>query len=83
MSMWRWLFWKHRGGSAPIARDRLKVLLAHERILRAGSDLLDLLQGEIVAMICRHVMVEPNKVQVKMDRDAAVSTLAIEVEIPG
>ena len=82
MSMWHWLLRKHRGGSAPIARDRLKVLLAHERILRAGSDLLSLLRGEIVAVICRHVRVDPNKVQVKMDRGTAVSTLAIEVEIP-
>ncbi len=79
MSMWQWLLGKRRGGSAPIARDRLKVLLAHEGILRAGSDLLDRLREEIVAMICRHV--KPNRVQVKMDRGAAASALAIEVEI--
>ncbi len=82
MSMWQWLLGKQRRGSAPIARDRLKVLLAHEGILRAGSDLLDRLREEIVAVLCRHVMAEPNKVQVKMDRGAAVSMLAIEVEIP-
>ena len=35
-----------------------------------------------VAVICRHVRVDPNKVQVKMDHGTAVSTLAIEVEIP-
>ncbi len=82
MSMWQWLLGKQRRGSAPIARERLKVLLAHEGIIRAGSDLLDRLREEIVALICRHVIVEPNRVQVKMDPGAAVSTLAIEVEIP-
>jgi cell division topological specificity factor len=41
-----------------------------------------LLRGEILAVICRHIMVDPEKVQVKMDRGGVVSTLAIEVEIP-
>lgn len=76
MSMWQWLLRKQRRGSAPIARDGLKVLPAHEGILRAGSDLVGRLREEIVAVICRHVMVEPNRVQVEMDRGTAVSTLA-------
>jgi cell division topological specificity factor len=74
--------WMHRRSSASVAHDRLKVLLAHERTLGTKSDLLALLRGEILSVICRHVIVEPDKVQVKMDCGAAVSTLAIEVEIP-
>ena len=81
MSIFNWFNWKYRRGSAPIARDRLKVLLEHEGTRRAKFDLLGLLREEIVAVICRHVMVEPDKVQVKMDRGAAVSTLAIDIEI--
>jgi cell division topological specificity factor len=40
------------------------------------------LRGEIVAVICRHVTVKPESVQVKMNRGATVSTLAIDIEIP-
>jgi septum formation topological specificity factor MinE len=43
---------------------------------------LDQLRGELVAAICRHVMIVPDKVQVKMDHHQQVSTLAIEIEIP-
>ena len=76
-------FWrKRRSGSAPVARDRLTVLLAHERAQGAKADLLDQLRGELVAAICRHVMIVPDKVQVKMDHRQQVSTLAIEIEIP-
>ena len=82
MSIFNWFNWKYRRGSAPIVRDRLKVLLEHEGTRRAKFDLLGFLREEIVAVICRHVMVEPDKVQVKMDRGAAVSTLAIDIEIP-
>jgi len=82
MSIFNWFNWKHRRGSAVVARDRLKVLLEHERMRGARSDLLGLLRGEIVAVICRHVTVEPENVQVKMSRGATVSTLAIDIEIP-
>jgi len=82
MSIFNWFNWKNPRGSAPIARERLKVLLAHEGTRRAKSDLLGLLRGEIVAVICRHVTVEPENVQVRMNRGATVSTLAIDIEIP-
>jgi cell division topological specificity factor len=76
-------FWRQRGGSAPVARDRLTVLLAHERTLGPNkADLLDQLRGELVAAICRHVTIVPDNVQVKMDHQQQVSTLAIEIEIP-
>jgi cell division topological specificity factor len=82
MSIFNWFNWKHRRGTAPVARDRLKVLLAHEGVRGAKSDLLGLLSAEIVAVICRHVSVEPDKVQVKMGRRVKASTLAFEVEVP-
>ena len=74
--------WMKRGASAPVARDRLKILLAHERTLRGQPDLLAVLREEIMAAIGKHVSVTPEKVQVRLDRGAAVSTLAIDIEIP-
>ena len=82
MSIFNWFNWKHQRGSAPVARDRLKVLLAHEGTRGAKSDFLGLLRAEIVAVVCRHLSVEPNKVQVKMRRRVRASTLAFEVEVP-
>jgi cell division topological specificity factor len=74
--------WMKRGGSAPVARDRLKILLAHERTLRGQPDLLALLREEIMTVIGKHVVVAPEKVQIRLDRGQAVSTLAIDIEIP-
>ncbi len=78
MSIFR-LFRKQK--SAPTARERLQVLLAHERA-SVGSDLVAVLREEILAVIAKHVQVDGDKVQVKMDRDEHVSILEIEVEIP-
>jgi cell division topological specificity factor len=77
-----WSQFFKRSNSAPVARERLQILLAHERSPLGRSDLIAVLKEEILAAITRHVEVESDKVQVKMDRGAAVSTLEIEVEIP-
>jgi cell division topological specificity factor len=71
-----------RRDSAPVARERLQVLLAHERAVVGGSDLISVLQSEILAVIARHVTVEKDKVQIKLDRGDPVSTLEIDVEVP-
>lgn len=69
-----------RQASAPVARERLQVLLAHEH--GGGSELIATLQEEILAVIAKHVKVDRDKVQVKLDRGDPVSTLAIDVELP-
>jgi cell division topological specificity factor len=76
------LFDFFRRSSAPIARERLQVLLAHERIARSKPDLLGLLREEILAVIARHVSFELDKVQIKLDRGVSVSTLEVDIEIP-
>ena len=76
------LFNLFRRGSAPVARERLQVLLAHERFARDKPDLLGVLREEILAVIARHVQFEPDKVQIKMDRGISSSTLEVDIEIP-
>jgi len=71
-----------RRGSAPVARERLQILLAHEREERNQPDLLGVLREEILAVISRHVAFDPDKVQITMDRGKTVSTLAVDIEIP-
>ena len=71
-----------RQGSAPVARERLQILLSYERATRGQSDLLAILREEILSAITKHVTVERDSVQVRMDRGPNVSTLAIDVEIP-
>jgi cell division topological specificity factor len=71
-----------RRGTAPVARERLQILLAHERSARSQPDLLGILREEILAVIGRHVSFEPDRVQIKMNRDKSVSTLEVDIEIP-
>ena len=68
--------------TAPVARERLQVLLAHERALSGGADLAAVLKQEILEVIARHIPIDRDRVMVKLDRGAQVSTLAIDVEMP-
>jgi cell division topological specificity factor len=80
--MINWSAFFKRSDSAPVARERLQILLAHERSPLGRSDLIAALKEEILAAISRHVALDPDKVQVKMDRGDVVSMLEIDVEIP-
>lgn len=71
-----------RSQSAPAARERLQVLLAHERASVGGSDLVSKLRDEILQVISKHMQIDSEKVNVTMDRGAQVSTLAVDIEIP-
>jgi len=68
--------------SAPVARERLQILLAHERGSRGQPDLLMLLREEILAAVSKHMTIDPDKVQVRMDRGKNVSTLEVDIEVP-
>jgi cell division topological specificity factor len=70
-----------RRSSAPVARERLQILLEFERRI-GGTDLLALLRDEIIAAIAKHVTLDPDKVQVKIDRGKSVSMLEVDVEVP-
>ncbi|HWZ39454.1 MAG TPA: cell division topological specificity factor MinE [Bradyrhizobium sp.] len=69
--------------TAPIARERLQILMAHERgATRGKPDLLMQLREEILAVVSRHVALDPDKVIVRMERGRDVSTLEVDVELP-
>ena len=69
--------------TAPVARERLQVLLAHERASPAQSNLLGSLKQDILDAIARHVPVGPEAVKVKLDKRNTISILRIAIDIPG
>ncbi len=82
MSMGLLRLLSRRKGSAPVARERLQILLAHERGLRGQPDLLGVLREEILAVVSKHVTLDPDKVVVRLDRGNEVSTLEVDIDVP-
>ncbi len=71
-----------RRPTATVARERLQILLAHERASAGQEGLVATLREEILAVIAKHVSVERDKVRVTLDREGDMSTLEIEVDMP-
>jgi cell division topological specificity factor len=69
--------------SAPVARERLKILLEYERTMVSQTALITTLHEEILAVVARHVTIDPERVHVSVDRgDGGFSTIAVDVQIP-
>ncbi len=71
-----------RSASAAVARERLQIVLAHERAGRDGPDFLPRLQRDLLAVVAKYIPVEEDLLQVKLSRAGMASVLEINVEIP-
>jgi cell division topological specificity factor len=72
-----------RRNTAVIARDRLKIVLAHERVSRDAPDFLPALQKELLDVVGRYVEIRDDMLRVNVARAGDTSLLEINVELDG
>jgi len=75
-------FKTRKKSSASIAKERLQIIVAHERNTREQPDYLPELQQELLAVIRRYVEIEDDQVQVQLDRNDSCSVLELNVTLP-
>lgn len=80
--MLRQLFHRERAPSAQHARERLKIILAHERCFRNQSDFLPRMQQDILEVIKRYMPVDLEHVKVQLENQDELSVLEINVTMP-
>ena len=70
--------------TAAIAKDRLQIILAHERAGRnaAEPDYLPALQQELVAVISKYIKINPDDIKVQLDRQDNLEVLEVKIELP-
>ena len=69
--------------TAGVAKERLQLILAHERNGRSRSpDYLADLQRELVAVIAKYVAIDPNDIKVMMERQGDLEVLEVKIELP-
>lgn len=83
MSMLGFFRRPRQANSADTAKERLQILLSHERVDRSSPDFLPLLQRDILEVIERYMRVSDDGVDIKLERGDDLSTLEINVELPG
>ena len=75
------LFFPERRNTAVIAKDRLKIVLAHERASRDAPDFLAALQKDLLDALGRYVELRTDILRVKVGKSGDTSLLEINVEI--
>jgi cell division topological specificity factor len=68
--------------TATVAKERLQILVAHERAARNGLDYLPALQEELLAVIKKYVDVDREAVQIQLDRDGDCDILELNITLP-
>jgi len=70
--------------TATIAKDRLQIILAHERAGRNGfePDYLPDLQRDLIAVISKYIQINPDDIKVQLDREENLEVLEVKIELP-
>lgn len=71
--------------SAEIAKERLQIIIAHQRGNKKSSkkpDYLPLLQQELIEVIAKYVNIDKDQVKVELEQDEGRSILELNVTLP-
>jgi cell division topological specificity factor len=71
---------RYKSSSGQVAKERLRLVLAHDRT-SISPELLEELKDEIVAVISRHIPIDATGVQVTFSQSARESRLVADIPL--
>jgi len=75
-------FRSQKRSSASMAKERLQIIVAHERAQRDGPDYLPMLQRDILAVVRKYVRVDEEAIRVQLDRQVDRDVLELNILVP-
>lgn len=71
-----------RKKTASVAKERLQIIVAHQRSQRDQPDYMPMLERELLEVIRRYVKVDQDAINISLDRDDECSVLELNVTLP-
>jgi cell division topological specificity factor len=71
-----------RRNSAAVAKDRLQILIAHERAERNSPSYLPMLQNELLAVVRKYVHVDHDAISVSLEQSDNQEILELNIVLP-
>jgi cell division topological specificity factor len=70
--------------TASVAKERLQIILAHERSGRNADepDYLPALQRELMAVISKYIKINQDDIKVQLERQDNLDVLEVKIELP-
>lgn len=75
-------FKKSKPHSAQLAKERLQIVIAHERIDRNGPDYLPQLRRDILEVIRKYVPISEDHVNVQFEKGSDYDVLELNIALP-
>ena len=83
MSFLARLFGEKKKKTAETAKNRLSLLIAHERTGGTpAADFLPALQRELIEVISKYVAVNPDDIKVQLDKQDNMDVLEVNIILP-
>lgn len=80
---WFNLFKREQKSTASLAKERLQVIVAHQRAGRSnGLDFLPRMQQELLDVIRKYVTVSDDAVRMNVERDGGLEVLELNITLP-
>lgn len=81
MALFDFLF-RRKVQTAAVARERLQIILAHERAARHAPEFLPALQQEILKVVGKYFPIDPETVRVHVERHPTFAKLELNIALP-
>jgi cell division topological specificity factor len=76
-------FFRTKPSTAQVAKERLRIIVSQERSRRGGGpDYLPLLRKELLEVIRKYVNVDPDAIQVNVEKEDGHEILELSVALP-
>lgn len=75
-------FRSNRNASANVAKERLQILVSHERATRNAPSYLPQLQKDILEVLKKYVAVDQDAISVQIDHDDHQDVLELNITLP-
>jgi cell division topological specificity factor len=82
MSLLSYFRAQRRQRTASVAKERLQILVAHERAARNGLDWLPSLQEELLTVIKKYVEIDRDAIQIELEREGDCDILELNITLP-
>lgn len=82
MALLDYLLGQTRKSTAKQAKDRLQILLAHERSQAKAPDYLPKMREEILQVIAKYVDIDDSNLQISLDEENGFEVLELNVILP-
>ena len=76
------LFGRREPTSRQIAKERLQLVLVHDRV-KLSPELIETLKGEIIAVISKHVTIDQDAMEIKLTSGKGFQKLTADIPIIG